>query len=100
MNIEFTEPAAIELEDAFEYYETQIHGLGEKFFNEILETIELISQFPQLWSLNSEHTRKAILRKFPYNLIYTILNNKIYIIAVAHQNRAPEYWIDRVLKKG
>lgn len=84
--------------DAFEYYELQLPGLGEKFFNEVFETIELISQFPQLWSQNSEHTRKAVLRKFPYNLIYSILNNNIYIIAVAHQNRAPEYWIDRMLK--
>ena len=96
MEVYFTEPASIELDDAFEYYEFQLPGLGMKFFNEVLETIELISQFPQLWTQNSEHTRKALLRKFPYNLIYTVLKNKIYIIAVAHQNRLPEYWIDRL----
>ena len=109
MQIEFTEPASIELDacppisanipiwrDAFEYYEIQLPGLGRIFFNEVLETLELISQFPQLWSQNSEHTRKAVLRKFPYNLIYSVYKNKIFIIAVAHQNRAPEYWIDRI----
>lgn len=82
--------------DAFEYYELQLPGLGRKFFNEVLETLELISRFPKLWSQNSEHTRKAVLRKFPYNLIYSIYQNKINIIAVAHQNRTPEYWIDRL----
>lgn len=109
MQVYFTEPAAIELDacpppvnttllwwDAFAYYELQLPGLGKKFFNEVQETIELILQFPQLWSLNSEHTRKAVLRKFPYNLIYTLYNNIIYIVAVAHQNRTPEYWIDRL----
>jgi len=96
MHIEFTEPAYIELDDAFEYYQLQLPGLGRVFFNEVLETLELISQFPQLWSQNSEHTRKAVLKKFPYNLIYSVYKNKIYIIAVAHQNREPEYWIDRI----
>ena len=96
MQIEFIEPASIDLDDAIEYYELQLTGLGKKFFEEVLETTELISQFPDLFSKNSSHTRKALLRKFPYNLIYTFFNNKIYIIAVAHQNRQPEYWIDRV----
>ncbi len=102
MRIEFTEPATIELDacppwrDAIEYYELQLPGLGKKFFIDVIETLELLSKYPQLFIQNSEHTRKAVLKKFPYNLIYSILNNKIYIIAVAHQNRAPEYWIDRI----
>ena len=96
MQIEFTELAAIELDDAIQYYETEISGLGKKFLDEVLETTQLISQFPQLFSKNSEFTRRAVLRKFPYNLVYSILNDRIYIIAVAHQNRAPEYWIDRI----
>ena len=48
MHIEFTEPAYIEFDDAFEYYQLQLPGLGRIFFNEVLETLELISQFPQL----------------------------------------------------
>ncbi|MEW6506980.1 MAG: type II toxin-antitoxin system RelE/ParE family toxin [Bacteroidota bacterium] len=96
MKIEFTEPALIELDDAMEYYELEITGLGKRFFEEVLETISLIVQFPHLWTQNSKHTRRAVLRRFPYNLIYSIKDNKIYIIAVAHQNRVPEYWIDRL----
>ena len=96
MVAEFTEPAAIELDDAFEYYELQLQGLGKIFLNEIIETLNLISQFPQLFAPISEHTRKAVMCKFPYNLIYSIRQNKISILAIAHQNRMPEYWIDRV----
>ena len=96
MHVEFIEPASIELDDAIEYYNLQVFGLGKKFFDEVLETIEIIYQFPESWSSNTKNTRKAVLRKFPYNLVYSILNEKIYIIAVAHQNREPEYWIDRL----
>jgi toxin ParE1/3/4 len=48
MQIEFIEPASIELDDAIEYYELQLTGLGRRFFDEIIETIDLIVQFPQL----------------------------------------------------
>ena len=69
MHVEFLEHASIELDNAIEYYNIQSTGLGEKFLDEVLETIELILHFPQLWSQNSENTRKAVLRKFPFNLI-------------------------------
>jgi hypothetical protein len=56
MHVEFIEPASIELDDAIEYYNLQSTGLGEKFLDEVLETIELISHFPQLWSQSTENT--------------------------------------------
>lgn len=58
--------------------------------------MELISKYPHMWAKNSENTRKAVLRKYPFNLIYSLLNENIYILAIAHQNREPEYWIDRI----
>lgn len=96
MRVVFIEPASLELDDAIEYYNLQSSGLGEKFLDEVLETIELISRFPQLWAQNTKHTRKAVLRKFPFNLIYSKLEDNLYIIAVAHKNREPEYWVDRI----
>ncbi len=96
MHVVFIEPASLELDDAIEYYNLQSPGLGEKFLDEVLETIEIISSFPELWSQNTKNTRKAVLRKFPFNLIYAKLEDEIYIIAVAHQNREPEYWINRI----
>lgn len=98
MEADFIEPALIELEDAIEYYNLQSDGLGDKFLDEVLNIIGLISIFPKVWAKNTEHTRKAVLKKFPYNLIYTIFNEKIFIIAVAHQHREPEYWIDRIIQ--
>ena len=97
MNVEFIEPASIELDDAIQYYNLQSEGLGDKFLDEVLETIDLISIYPESWSKETNNTRKAVLRKFPFYLIYTIHDEKIYILAVAHHHRKPEYWIDRVL---
>jgi len=95
MKVEFIEPALIELDDAIEYYNLQSIGLGEIFFEEVLTNIRLISKFPGAWQKYTEHTYKTTLRKFPYNLIFYRETNFIYILAVAHHHRKPEYWIER-----
>ena len=97
MNVEFLEPASLELDDAIDYYNMQSKGLGDEFLIETLSIIKLISAFPSAWTKHSTNTRKAILKRFPYNLIYTIHNNTIFIIAVAHQHRIPEYCVSRIL---
>jgi hypothetical protein len=95
MKVEFIEPALIELDDAIEYYNFQSCGLGNKFFDEVLLNINWIQKFPDAWPKYSEHTYKINLKKFPYSLIFSKKRNSIYIIAVAHHHRKPEYWVNR-----
>ena len=96
MKIEFIEPALIELDDAIEYYNVQSFGLGNKFLEEVLANTRYISKYPSAWPKFTEHSYKMTMRKFPYNLIFTKRENVIYILAVAHYHRKPEYWIERM----
>jgi hypothetical protein len=96
MKIEFIEPALIELDDAIEYYNIQSPGLGKRLLEEVLSTTRYISRYPSAWPKFTEHTFKITLRKFPYSLIFTKSKNVVYILAVAHHNRKPEYWIKRL----
>ncbi len=40
---------------------------------------------------------KVIFNEFPYKILYSIEKDHIYIIAVAHQHRKPNYWIDHII---
>lgn len=40
--------------------------------------------------------RAELLVRFPYSLAYRQVGDDIAVVAVAHQNRAPFYWRDRV----
>lgn len=96
MNVEFLEPAAQELADAIDYYNCELPGLGHIFLDEVQRIIRLIQKFPMAWSPISLHTRRAILKNFPYSVIYHFENSTLYIIALAHHHRKPRYWISRV----
>ncbi|MFQ5835430.1 MAG: type II toxin-antitoxin system RelE/ParE family toxin [bacterium] len=87
--------AKLELEDAIAYYEIEYPGLGKKFKQEVKISISRIAQYPEAWSLERGDIRKCLLHKFPYKLLYSIERDHIFIIAIAHQHRKPDYWIDR-----
>ena len=96
MKIEFLPEAKAELDDAVGYYELQIEGLGDTFKDTARSTIKRVATFPTAWTEIRPSIRRCIMHKFPYNVLYSIEENCILIIAIAHHHRKPNYWIDRV----
>ena len=96
MRFKILEQAELELDDAYDYYEYELEGLGRKFLEEFKGGIKRILNHPRAWSPIRKDIRKCILKKFPYNIIYAIEEDLIIILAVAHQHRRPDYWIDRI----
>jgi hypothetical protein len=41
---------------------------------------------------------KFSVKVFPYYVAYLIWNDTIWILAIAHSKRSPEYWIGRKSK--
>ena len=96
MKLRFTSPAYKELADGIAYYESQQEGLGERFKDAVDLGLQRILEYPEGWECYSRSTRKHTLEIFPYKVIYTIEKDIIFIIAVAHSHRKPDYWIDRI----
>ncbi len=40
--------------------------------------------------------RKCIINKFPFNILYSVENDYILVIAIAHHHRNPDYWINKI----
>ena len=99
MDVIFDKLAKLELDDAAQYYELQIAGLGLRFQEEVKRGSRRILEYPEAWAIENEDIRRYVLHKFPYKILYSIEKNHIYIIAIAHGHRRPNYWIERVLGK-
>ena len=97
MHVEFIPPSEEEFYDAYYYYSLQLEGLEDQFLQEFEKTIELIKKYPEAWRKMGLHTRRGLLKRFPYFILYVIENDKILITCIAHQHRDPEYYIDRIL---
>ena len=40
-------------------------------------------------------TRRCLTNRFPFGIIYTIIEQDIIIVAVMHLNKQPDYWKKR-----
>jgi hypothetical protein len=87
--------ARLELLDAIRYYNRQRPGLGEEFFEEVEQLITAILANPLRWAPDARGRRRALMRRFPYKLIYRLRERDVYLIAAAHNKRAPGYWESR-----
>jgi hypothetical protein len=98
MNYFFLPEARIEFLNAVDYYESCSEGLGLEFSNDINATIQRIISYPYAWSEFSENTRRCLTKRFPFGVIYQVLENKneILVIAVMQLNRKPGYWKNRL----
>lgn len=95
MNYRFHPEAEIELNEAVDYYDGCQNGLGLEFADEVRAVIETICRFPSAWTPLSENTRRCLLKRFPYGIVYHPKGGEITIIAVMQLNRKPDYWIKR-----
>ena len=96
MNYAFHSEAETEFKHAIDYYESCSKGLGYDFAVEVYSTIEQIVAYPKAWMILEEEVRRCQTRRFPYGVLYTQEPDGIFILAVMHLHRNPDYWKHRV----
>lgn len=96
MNFYFHPQAETELSDAVEYYDLCTFELGLEFAEEVYSAIGRILKYPAACPEISCNTRRCLINRFPYGVIYQEKDNHIRIIAVANLHKKPEFWEDRV----
>lgn len=88
-----------EFDNAIAYYEAQKVGLGLDLLSEVEQVLGNIQQNP---NLGTQHTiaqvRRYVLQRFPYLVFYVEFEEFIWIIAIAHGRRKPDYWKKRELE--
>ena len=95
MNLYFHPGAEEEFLAAVSYYENIEPGLGDDFALEVFATIRNIVSYPNAWPSLEEDVRRCLVNRFPFGVLYSIEPEFIYILAVMHLHRDPEYWKDR-----
>jgi len=97
--------AAMEDADsAATWYDSRRPKLGKKFLDELERIFRRIQEspfsFPQVeYPENLDHhVRRALLRKFPYIVVFVIQAELITVVAVEHTSRKPGRWLHRLEK--
>ena len=89
--IEVDPGAEDEVREAIAYLESRRAGLGDQFEAEIRTAFDLIARQPRAFS----PYRKYVVPGFSYVIYYADLDDHVWVAAVPHTSRQPDYWINR-----
>jgi plasmid stabilization system protein ParE len=93
--VNFTQAARAELIEAQDWYESEAAGLGRRFRAAIDAVIERMSANPRQFPAVFKHVRRALVRRFPYALLFVVESDTLLVIACFHASRDPAQWQKR-----
>ena len=97
MNYEIRPEAEGDYLEALVYYGNRRPELALEFEAEFESLIEGILESPRMYRVTHEpDIRQARMWRFPYSIVYQEVADGILIIAVAHNSRRQNYWLDRL----
>jgi len=74
------------------WYAQRSQAAAAAFIAEIDDAIARIGESPETWPRYRRGTRRFVLRRFPFSVVYRVEEDAVYVVAVAHAQRRPEYW--------
>ncbi len=95
MTPSFHPQAEIEFLEAIDYYEDRKEGLGHEFAVEVYPTVARILEPPRAWPILEGDIRRCQTGRFPYGVVYSEDEGGVFILAIMHLHRDPDYWKPR-----
>ncbi|MEI9993544.1 MAG: type II toxin-antitoxin system RelE/ParE family toxin [Rhizomicrobium sp.] len=90
--LNFKREAEIDIQDAFDWYETRSDGLGTEFLRAVDAALGNIVRNPLGYQIRLGSIRRAPLRRFPYGMFFVVRDEDIVITACLHSSRDPAHW--------
>ena len=81
--------AALDVENAFDWYESRGSGLGADFLRSVAQARDILVRDPERFAQTRTPFRWIKLRKFPYALHFRI---NVAIVACLHFKQSPTHW--------
>jgi plasmid stabilization system protein ParE len=90
----FRPGARVEIREARRWYEGQLAGLGRRFLADLEATMAHVVEHPEMYQSLADGSgdRRALLRRFPYSVVYRVTEAEIAVLACIHHRQDAEAW--------
>jgi plasmid stabilization system protein ParE len=91
--------------EAAVWYEARDPGLGARSLDAIEDTLHALASRPLAFpkvvaTLGNREVRRALLRRFPFAVVYFVAAEEVRVVAAPHVRRSPGYWLYRIIPEG
>jgi len=82
--------AAVEILEAFDWYELQREGLGTEFLNELETFYDSLIENPESYGYYDKPVRQGKIDRFPYVVVFETFNESVVVYSVFMTRRDPQ----------
>ncbi|MDZ7619394.1 MAG: type II toxin-antitoxin system RelE/ParE family toxin [Patescibacteria group bacterium] len=93
--IEFLPDARRDYDESFDWYSARSVEAAVGFCDAVDSALSQIVANPTRFASPDGTHRECPVKKFPFRIVYRLIENRVLIVAVAHAKRRPRYWCDR-----
>jgi plasmid stabilization system protein ParE len=94
-DIIFHPEAQEEYDRALAWYQARSIRAAARFEAEVERILGLVQLNPESFPAYDDEHRFAVLRRFPYTLVYLVHADRILVVAVVQAGKRPGYWQGR-----
>jgi plasmid stabilization system protein ParE len=88
--------AGADIKATYRWYEAQEPGLGQRFRLALEAAITQVHRNPERFRIALDHFRRALVRRFPFEVFYEFDNERVVIHLVFHTSQDPDKWRARL----
>lgn len=99
LGFDITPEAEADYRAAVDYYAADSLEPARAFASAFRAAVALLRERPLIGTPYEEGTRRKVLSRFPFAIIYDVQPEMLTVIAVAHHSRDPDYWLERVKQR-
>jgi plasmid stabilization system protein ParE len=88
----FTPAARADLVAAIRWYGFNAPHVVPHFRDALRTAVARIAENPKQFPASPANTRRALLRRFPYIVVFRETSQAVYVVAVFHTHRDPLTW--------
>jgi len=93
--LEYLEEAVVEAAAAASWYAARSATAAAGFAAELEAAAGAIQTTPEAWPPYVHGTRRYLLRRYPFAVVFRVERTRVLVVAIAHGHRRPGYWRDR-----
>lgn len=95
LRVEFHPEAFEEARAAYQWYSERSRAAACAFMKELTAAVGAVAESPKRWPASSHGTRRYLLKRFPFLVVYRCFSDHLEVLALAHGRRRPGYWRSR-----
>jgi plasmid stabilization system protein ParE len=92
MRVQIRRLARRDIDSAFDWYLERDEQAATAFLLEVDRFIDGMRQNCEQFPVVYRDVRRALLKQFPYAIYFKVEGDRVTVVAVPHQRRAPRVW--------